>query len=81
MKLDLKKMFGSGKMEKKPLSVAIGIGKSDGEGDYSESDTDESDERLLAAKSIIRAIKDNDPEALDVALADHYDSCKMSEDE
>lgn len=65
--MDMKRLFGKPAVTIKSVSV--------GGGDSMEED----DERLMAAKAVIRAIKDNDPEALDMALSDHYEACSSTD--
>jgi len=78
MALDMKKLFGDGGGGPRdrmgtPKSVSfksVSIG----------SDGSDGDERTSAAQAIIKAVRANDPEALDLALEDHYRACEDAED-
>jgi hypothetical protein len=60
-------------MDSSKIRALFAKGPSDEEGSGSD------DPRLSAAEDIIKAIKDGDAEALDVALADHYRECQAAE--
>lgn len=61
----------------KPSTSKPSLGSSEPEDD----DTDvDADERTSMARSIIQAIKMNDPETLDLALEEHYRACSGSSD-
>lgn len=77
MALDMKKLFGGGMMGRMPKSVSIkSVSMEHGPDDASE----EGDERVSAAQAIIKAVRANDPEALDMALEDHYRACEESKE-
>lgn len=43
-----------------------------------EEEEDMPSARMAAARAVLSALKSSDAEALDAALQDHYDACRMS---
>lgn len=71
-KVDMKKLFG-----KPDISITkVSVGKDRGD-DMDEKEDD--DERLASARAILSAVASKDPEALDLALEEHYRACESSE--
>lgn len=71
-KVDMKKLFG-----KPDISITkVSVGKDRG---TEMDDEKEDDERLASARAILSAVASKDPEALDLALEEHYRACESSE--
>lgn len=71
-KVDMKKLFG-----RPDISITkVSVGKDRG---TEMDDEKEDDERLASARAILSAVASKDPEALDLALEEHYRACESSE--
>lgn len=67
-------------MQMDRLASILGKAGSGGES-KSEGPDKASDGRLSSAEAILRAIRKDDAEALDVALSDHYEACQSDSDD
>lgn len=75
-KIDMKKLFG-----KPDISITkVSVKKDRGVEMEDETDNEADDERLASARAILSAIASKDPEALDLALEEHYRACESSEE-
>lgn len=72
-KVDMKKLFG-----KPDISITkVSVGKD--RGTEMDDEKEDDDERLASARAILSAVASKDPEALDLALEEHYRACESSE--
>lgn len=67
---------GKGKPDKGEPMEAAGD-----EGDDEEPSSSRAEARTEASRAVIRAVKMNDPSALDKALSAHYKACEGAEEE